>query len=187
MIRTKKCSMKIKKPIVLSFLLLMSSGSSLRAEEILDVTVTTGAKMRMLIAGGLKKPKANLLLLPGGNGVLGISEKGIIGRKKGNFLVRSRNMLAERGYLTALVDAPRNRQDKKGLKGYRVRKNHARDLAILARVLKKRNGRPVIDVDTAGSHALDDFSGILEECIFTAVLPIVDHQDRYTDFCQIDP
>lgn len=71
-------------------------------------------------------PRAAVVLLPGGDGRLKLDGAGGINRLRNNFLVRTRTDFHDAGYVTALVDAPSDRQKKPGLlAGYRVSKVHA--------------------------------------------------------------
>ena len=120
--------------------------------EILTINSIKNTALHTLIEGPTSagtKIKANLILLVGGNGVLKLNKQGRFKKKHKNFLARTRHMFHSKGYLTALVDAPLAKQDKKGLKGFRTKGGHAKDLAKIARRLKARNKRPVIVIGTS--------------------------------------
>ena len=92
--------------------------------------------------------RAAIILLPGGDGRLKLDLAGQINRLRNNFLVRTRQDLHLEGFVTALVDAPSDRQGNPGLlAGYRASKIHAaRDLGTVAASLKTTFGVPVFVV-----------------------------------------
>jgi hypothetical protein len=51
------------------------------------------------------KPRGSIILMPGGNGSLGITANGEITQLRGNQLVRTRNSYAAAGYATLTLDA----------------------------------------------------------------------------------
>lgn len=89
--------------------------------------------------------RAAIVLLPGGDGRLKLDPTGKINRLRNNFLVRSRQDLHLAGLVTALVDAPSDRQSKPGLlAGYRASKIHAaRDIGTVVAKLKTTFKVPV--------------------------------------------
>lgn len=138
----------------LSLLTLLSlyglQGSADAANKVLTVNSTRGAKIRLLLTGDAGRAQANVILLAGGDGRILISSKGKIGRLHGNFLVRSRTLFAEKGFLTAVMDAPSDRKKEPGLLGgFRTSPEHADDLAKAATELSALNGKPVIVVGTS--------------------------------------
>lgn len=119
-------------------------------EQVVTLRAQSGANMRTLLTGDPATATANLILLAGGDGKLIISGRGEIKRLKNNFLVRSRNLFVEEGFLTGVVDAPMDRRDKTGLlDGFRASEQHAADLAGVAAALKALNGKPVIVIGTS--------------------------------------
>ncbi|MGI9378929.1 MAG: hypothetical protein ACR2OW_04700, partial [Methyloligellaceae bacterium] len=119
-------------------------------EFVLQVSATSGAKLRTLVSGDPQQAKANILLLAGGNGVLKISGKGQIKSKKNNFLVRSRSLFAKHGYLTALVDAPKDRHTKTGISGgFRISGEHAQDLQKVVDRVQSLSNPPMVIVGTS--------------------------------------
>ena len=55
-------------------------------------------------------PAAAVILFAGGHGALGLTGAGKMKWGAGNFLVRTRGMFAEHGFMVAVVDAPSDRQ-----------------------------------------------------------------------------
>ena len=147
--------------------------------EVLTIRSVKQTDLHTLIeepANAGKKIKANLILLVGGNGVLKLNKKGTFKQKQNNFLTRTRKMFQARGYLTALVGAPLAKQNKKGLRGFRTKAGHAKDLAKIARQLKARNKLPVIIIGTsrgtisAANAASRDRSNFIDGVILSSTL-----------------
>src|SRR4051812_1904833 len=74
-------------------------------QQVVDIPTRPGVTQRMLV---LKppQPKAAVVLLAGGHGGLQIFPNGSMQFGGGNFLVRTRELFAERGLLVVIVDAP---------------------------------------------------------------------------------
>jgi hypothetical protein len=75
---------------------------------------------------------------PNGNPVLG-----------GNFLVRSRSVLLSQGMTVAVVDAPSDRLEGRGLAGFRQSPQHMQDIAAVMRHLRAQARVPVWLVGTS--------------------------------------
>jgi alpha-beta hydrolase superfamily lysophospholipase len=78
---------------------------------------------------------AAVILLPGGAGLLDLSETGI-GQGANNFCVRTRQAFAEAGFVVAVPDAPSNDHTSAGLNGVRASLEHAEDLSALVQWLR---------------------------------------------------
>ncbi|MEM8971432.1 MAG: hypothetical protein AAGD43_05120 [Pseudomonadota bacterium] len=116
------------------------------------VALPEGEHIQVLVERPDKGPvRAALVLLPGGDGRLKLDPTGRIGRMRNNFLVRTRPDFHRAGYVTALVDAPSDRQRKPGLlAGYRASKVHAaRDIGTILLNLKTTFGVPVFVIGTS--------------------------------------
>ena len=98
-----------------------------------------------------KHPKAVVMLFGGGGGRLRLSVDGAIRNLSNNFLIRSRNLFIQQGFVTVLVDAPSDRQDQEGLRGgFRRTSKHARDIGAIINFLRKRYpGKPVWLIGTS--------------------------------------
>jgi len=93
-------------------------------------------------------PVASVILFPGGDGKIGISSYGI--EKEGNFLVRTRDMFADRDMIVAVVDAPSDRQGQKGmLSGFRTSREHVTDIDTVIDYLQKKATVPVWLIGTS--------------------------------------
>lgn len=111
----------------------------LHAEEIIQLPSANGATLPYLLsadlpaAGGTAKTAA--ILFNGGEGVIGLSEKGIP-QPGANFLVRTRSLFVARGIPVALIDVP---SDSRGMSDrFRMSQRHFDDIAAVADDLQKR-------------------------------------------------
>lgn len=145
------------------------------AAEVLQVKASSGAKLRTLLTGDPSTAKANIILLAGGRGVVKLSRTGEINAMKGNFLVRTRQLFADKGYLTALVDAPMDRRNRTGLlRGFRASAEHGDDLARVANKLHGLNRKPVFVIGTsrgsvsAANLALRGAEGAVAAAVLTS-------------------
>ena len=83
--------------------------------------------------------QASIVLFAGGGGKVKISEEGV--GKKGNFLIRSRDSFAERGFVVLIPDVPSDQGD---LRSFRIGEDHAKDVKTMIAWLRKYNpGKPV--------------------------------------------
>lgn len=111
-------------------------------------------------------PLGIVVLLPGGNGSVGVSNDGGV-RNNRNFLVRTRNAWIANGYGYLLVDAP---QDAPSLLGTRHTKEYA---AVVAAVVKRvrKLGIPVLLMGTSqGSIAAASGAALLKTTVAGVVL-----------------
>ncbi len=115
--------------------------------------------------------RAVLLPLPGDDGRLKFSPAGKIERLRSSFLVRTRRDFHLAGYVTALMDAPSDRQESPGLlAGYRASKVHAtRDIGTVLATLKSTfaapvfvigNSRGAVSAANAARRAGQTFAGV---------------------------
>lgn len=118
-------------------------------DAMVELGTRSGVTQRIL----LKKPaapQANLILFAGGHGNLDLRNNGDIGWGKSNFLVRSRELFADNGFLVALVDAPSDRKTHRGmLGGFRTSTEHAQDIAGVICYLREQAPVPVWLVGTS--------------------------------------
>jgi hypothetical protein len=98
-------------------------------------------------------PIASVILFEGGHGALGLTRTpppkvGAEDFVDGNFLVRSREKFAGRGFMVAVVDTPSDHQE--GMSPYfRISKDHAIDIGAVADHLKRQANVPVWLVGTS--------------------------------------
>jgi len=89
--------------------------------------------------------QASVVLFAGGGGKLKISEDGI--RKRGNFLIRSRDLFAEQGFVVLIPDVPSDQGD---LRSFRIGEDHAYDVKAMIAWLRQHNpGKPVWLIGTS--------------------------------------
>jgi pimeloyl-ACP methyl ester carboxylesterase len=117
-------------------------------QRVVDIATRPGVSQRMLILTP-PDPKAALILLAGGHGGLQISPDGTLKWGEGNFLVRTRQLFAEQGFLVALVDAPSDRQSAPFLSGFRQTPEHATDIKAVIAWLREQGKVPVWLVGTS--------------------------------------
>jgi hypothetical protein len=102
----------------------------------------------LVVPVGAAPPTAIVILLPGGDGVLTLSDAGI-GTAADNFCVRTREAYAANGFVVAVPDVPSDRTDG-GLDGFRATPEHATDLGDLIQTLRGAYpGLPVWLVSTS--------------------------------------
>jgi hypothetical protein len=78
-----------------------------RQRAVADIPLPGGGSERVLFIAP-PRPRAILILLPGGDGILGIDTAGDIGQG-GNFLVRTREFWVAQGFAALIMDAPEGR------------------------------------------------------------------------------
>lgn len=100
-----------------------------------------------------EKPVASVILFSGGKGLLKLSSMfGNTSYKGGktNFLVKSRDIFVENGFIVAVVDAPSDKQKKRGLfGGFRNSMMHQEDIDAVIKYLKKEADLPIWLIGTS--------------------------------------
>jgi len=131
-----------------------------QAEELVTVEARAGAQQSFILIKP-DKPKAAVVLIPGGWGNLGLGGSfgkptvGHSGYADNHYLVNRREDYARRGILVALVDAPSDAPSKGMSYGHRLGGDHVTDLAAVVAYLKKQADVPVWLVgDSAGAFSL---------------------------------
>jgi hypothetical protein len=129
-------------------LVLPLSPASAQTERVVDVPTRPGVTERLLL---IETPgaKATAILFAGGHGGLQIAPDGKIGWGAGNFLVRTRQMLAGHGLNVATLDAPSDRQAPPFLNGFRQTKQHVADVKAVMAYLRQQANLPVWLVGTS--------------------------------------
>jgi len=135
------------------FLLLSSLCPPLRAQtttaaEVVDIPTRPGVTQRFLYLAP-DKPRAAVVLLPGGHGGLQIFPNGSLRWGEGNFLVRTRGLFVQQGLAVVVVDAPSDRQSPPFLGGFRQTPAHVADLKAVIGWLRDKTGVPVWLVGTS--------------------------------------
>ncbi len=116
--------------------------------ELVKLQPRPGIELRLAVEA---RPQAAAiaLLFAGGHGKIQLDEGGQPQGLRGNFLIRARNHLAARGIGLVLVDAPSDRQDERGMFGWRQTAEHAGDIGVAVRAMRQRFGKPVWLVGTS--------------------------------------
>jgi pimeloyl-ACP methyl ester carboxylesterase len=114
-------------------LLLVGSAHADTPQKVVDLATRSGVTQRMIVLAP-PDPKATVILFSGGDGGLLIQADGTLTRGKGNFLVRTRQLFADQGFLVAVVDTPSDRQSRPYLEGgFRQTAEHVADIkAVIA-------------------------------------------------------
>lgn len=112
------------------------------ASEVVDLSVD-GLSQRLLFVTPAK-PRGVLVMLPGGRGDIGIGADGSL-RQGGNFLVRTRDLFAQKGYAVVVPDIA----GTDTLRGRRSSPAYAGIVRALADFAARHTGRPVFLVGTS--------------------------------------
>lgn len=135
----------------LAAIALLAASTSLFAQtpqEVVDFPTRPGVTQRMLVLSP-PNPRAAVVLLAGGHGGLNIYPNGSMKWGEGNFLVRSRQLFADQGFVVAVLDAPSDRNSFPHLNGFRQTAEHAADLKAAIARLRETSKVPVWLVGTS--------------------------------------
>lgn len=135
------------------FVLLFFVFQPVHADDFLSLNTRTDVIQKLAIVKPVQQPVASVILIAGGSGKLNISQDddgtAVIG-KDGNFLVRSRDLFAQQGFVTAVIDAPSDRYSKQGMKmGFRDSAAHRTDLNAVIDYLTQTYQLPVWVIGTS--------------------------------------
>ena len=136
----------------ISLLLILLLSHPLHAERLLQIDTPRGAKLNAALIE-TPAPKAAVILFAGGHGALNLRAQGngvAFAWGKRNFLIRTREQLAAHGLMIVSVDAPDDRQGRKGmLGGFRSSQAHVDDIDALIAQLRQIADVPVWLVGTS--------------------------------------
>jgi pimeloyl-ACP methyl ester carboxylesterase len=132
----------------LYFLIFGSAAWAQTTKRVVDIPTRPGVTQRFLLLGPAH-PKAAVILFAGKHGGLQITSEGRFKWGEDNFLVRTREMFAAHGLLTAVVDAPSDRQSDPYLWGFRYKPEHVADIKAVIAWLKQQAKVPVWLVGTS--------------------------------------
>ncbi len=138
----------LKRLLALSIIALTPLASAQIPEKVVEIPTRAGVTQRMIVLTP-SEPKAAVVLLAGGHGGLHLFDNGSMKWGEGNFLVRTRQLFAERGLMVAVVDAPSDRQSPPYLGGFRQTPAHAADLKAVIAWLRANSKRAVWLVGTS--------------------------------------
>jgi hypothetical protein len=119
--------------------------------DVVTVHVRPAATMKYLKIDPVGRPRAAVVLMAGGNGVLGLRPSGEIGTDMSlNFLMRTREQFAREGMAVAALDVASDQQG--GLNGdIRLSARHAQDVVKVLADIRRRHNVPVWLVGTSAS------------------------------------
>ena len=141
--------MPIIKQLCLAFVVMLTSAAMAQTgPRVVDIPTRPGVTQRMLVLTP-PEPKAAVILLAGGHGGLQLFPNGSMKWGEGNFLVRTRQLFADQGFVVAVVDAPSDRQSAPFLGGFRQTPEHAADLKAVIAWLRENSKVPVWLVGTS--------------------------------------
>lgn len=132
-------------------LLLLAACAAAQAQHparTVDLATRPGVTQRILVITP-DKPKAAVILFAGGDGGLTLEADGRIPKLGGNFLVRSRQLFADQGLTTVVIDAPSDMQSHPYLSGQRQTREHVTDVNAVMSWLRQQAKIPVWLVGTS--------------------------------------
>lgn len=128
--------------------LLIATSTAAQPLRTIDIPTRTGVTQRFLVITP-DKPKAAVILFAGGDGGLTLEADGRIPKLAGNFLVRSRQLFADRGLTTVVIDAPSDMQSPPHLAGNRQTAEHVTDVRAVIAWLRDQAKIPVWLIGTS--------------------------------------
>lgn len=155
------------KIILCALLAALAAASPAAAQNTRTVDIPTrpGVTQRFLVITP-EQPKAAVILFAGGDGGLSLSAEGGMQNLGGNFLVRSRQLFANQGFTTVVIDAPSDRQSYPFLSGQRQTAAHIADVKAVMAWLRAQAKIPVWLIGTS--------RGTLSAGYIATLLPPVD-------------
>lgn len=133
--------------LVLALLLLFPASTSALEEQIRTIPTRADVTESFVLIRPSRPPVASVILFMGGRGSLGL-QRGSLGARNTNFLVRTRQQFAEKGFVVAVVDVPSDRTSQ-ALVGFRTGAEHAADVRALIAALHAEASAPVWLVGTS--------------------------------------
>jgi len=134
---------------VFLFLLFFSGQIYASSESLVKVESRPGVTQKFILIKP-DKPIAAVILFAGGHGKLRLSllfgKPGMQWGSK-NFLVRTRKLFANHGFMVAVIDAPSDRKKMNAI--WRMGQKHTEDILSVIRILKKESNLPVWVVGTS--------------------------------------
>lgn len=115
------------------------------AEDLVTLQTRPGVTEPFYVTRPAGAPRASLLLFTGGDGRLTPYRPADL--QRGNFLVRSRDLFVEQGFLVAVIDVPSDQTA--GLGGFRLSPDHATDIAAVVAWLRAADPAPIWLVGTS--------------------------------------
>lgn len=138
---------RVTRALLAIVLLLVPTAACALDETIRTIPSRPGVTESFVLIRPSQAPVASLILFMGGAGALGL-QRGALGARNTNFLVRTRQAFAERGFLVAVVDVPSDRMNH-ALVRFRTTPEHALDVRALIAALRAEAAAPVWVVGTS--------------------------------------
>jgi len=113
-----------------------------------------------------EKPKACVMLFPGGDGRLALTDSGWIRENRNNLVVRIKEDLVRAGFMVALVDAPTDKLGQHGMfvGSFRCTTTHYGDMRKVIEYLKARKNIPVwLFGFSIGNHSTTFLAGLFKK------------------------
>lgn len=129
--------------VLISFPLAGSAQSGGSCGKVISLSGHDDSTTKFILSGTSESATAALVVLPGGGGYLNFDAEGCPRKLKGSSLVRKIPLFHQADFVTALVDAPSDRQGKAGLGGFRIKPKHADDIGKVIADVRQRTGLPV--------------------------------------------
>ena len=120
--------------------------ASAQAEDLVTLQTRPGVAQPFYVTRPSGPPLASLLLFTGGDGRLNPYRQPA-DLQHGNFLVRSRDLFVQHGFLVAVIDVPSDQTG--GLGAFRLRPEHATDIAAVVGWLRAADPAPIWLVGTS--------------------------------------
>lgn len=150
--------------IMIMFVLPACAGNAYAAAErlILPLETRPGVTVKVLLQTPDVPSKGTILLFPGGSGARHFGGSGSGISLGNNFLVRSSGLFVQKGYATAIIDAPSDHAD--GMSdAFRASPEHAQDILKIMDALAIRSAGPFYLAGTS--------RGTLSAAYLASVLP----------------
>lgn len=128
--------------------LLIPIGAQAQSTRTVDVPSRSGVTQRILVITP-DKPRAAVILFAGGDGGITLEADGRIPKLGGNFLVRTRQEFADKGFTTVVIDAPSDKQSPPYLSGSRQTAEHVADVKAVIAWLREKSKIPVWLIGTS--------------------------------------
>jgi pimeloyl-ACP methyl ester carboxylesterase len=140
--------MTMRISLILFTALLIANNSWAQPLRTVDIPTRPGVTQRFIVITP-EKPKAAVILFAGGDGGLTLEADGRIPKLAGNFLVRSRQLFADQGLTTVVIDAPSDLQAPPYLAGNRQTAGHVSDVKAVIAWLREQAKIPVWLIGTS--------------------------------------
>jgi len=136
--------MRVGRVILCALMMLWAMGA--RAEDLVTLQTRPGVTQPFYVTRPNGPAKASLLLFMGGEGVLNPYRQPA-DLQHGNFLVRTRDLFVQHGFLVAVIDVPSDQAG--GYGAFRLSPEHATDIAAVVGWLHAADPAPIWLVGTS--------------------------------------